>query len=81
MELTKTKLHKILKKYRAELETHEKSWVSVCRKARQNSTETQIALPSIYDHESHNSKGNQLFKELIKEFEGYEVFPKKNKDS
>jgi hypothetical protein len=32
--------------------------------------------PSIYDHEKHNSKGAQLFKALMKEFEGYEVFTK-----
>ncbi len=77
MELTRTKLHKILKKYRIKLEQHNKDWEQVCRKARLKSTDEHIALPSIYDHESHNSKGSQLFKDLMKEFEGYEVFPKK----
>lgn len=78
MELTKTKLNKILKRYRVKLEQHEKEWQETCRKARLKSTETHIALPTIYEFESHNSKGNQLFKALMEEFEGCEVFPKKN---
>lgn len=79
MELTKTKLNNILKKYRQKLEQHEKEWEETCKKARARNTETHIALPTIYEHEAHNSKGNQLFKALMKEFEGFEVFPKKEK--
>jgi len=79
MELTKTKLNKILKKYRAKLEQHNEDWNILCRKIRERDTETHIALPSIYEHEKHNSKGSQNFKDLMKEFEGYEVFPKKKK--
>jgi len=75
-ELTKTKLHKILKKYRAKLEQHEKSWQDVCSR-KMKKVKGGITLPSIYDHEKHNSKGNQLFKELMAEFDGYDVFPKK----
>lgn len=81
MELTKTKLNNILKKYRQKLADHEKEWAETCRKVALNNTETHIAHPSIYDHESHNSKGNQLFKALMKEFEGYEVFVKNGKNS
>jgi len=31
MELTKTKLNKILKKYRVKLEQHNKEWEELCR--------------------------------------------------
>lgn len=79
MELTKTKLNKILKKYKIELEKLDKDWQDTCKKVRMRNTETHIALPTIYEHERHNSKGSQLFKNLMKEFEGYEVFPKKTK--
>ena len=74
MELTKTKLNNILKKYRAKLEQHEKEWVEICKKAR-----LKTGLPTIYEHESYNSKGNQLFKALINEFEGYNVFERGEK--
>lgn len=47
MELTKTKLNKILKTYRVKLEQHEKEWQETCRKARLKSTETHIALPEM----------------------------------
>jgi hypothetical protein len=83
MELTKTKLHNILKKYRIKLEQHDKEWQELCAKIRrENPIKTdgekiQIVTPSIYDHEQHNAKGAKLFKDLMKEFEGYEVFPKK----
>lgn len=77
MILTRTKLHKILKKYNLAHKQHNDEWKEVCRKARLKSTETRISLPTIYDHEKINSKGSQLFKDFINEFEGYEVFPKK----
>lgn len=81
MELTKTKLHNILKKYRIKLEQHDKEWEELCRKVckREDVGDDKFILttPSIYDHERHNSKGAKLFKDLIKEFEGYDVFPKK----
>jgi hypothetical protein len=84
MELTKTKLNKILKKYKVKLEQHNKEWKDICSKkcARKDLGDGnfEMTTPSIYDHEKHNSKGNQLFKNLMKEFEDYEVFPKnKNK--
>jgi len=82
MELTKTKLNKILKKYRMKLEQHNKEWEELCRKkCKSENVGDKIVLttPSIYDHERHNSKGAQLFKDLMKEFEGYEVFPKNDK--
>ena len=78
-ELTKTKLHKILKKYRAEREMLEKDWQQTCQRVRLRSTDTHIALPSIYEHEAHSSKGRGLFIALMKEFDGYDVFPKKDK--
>ena len=80
MELTKTKLNKILKKYRVKLEQHNKQWEEVCKQkcTRKDEGERIVMTgPSIYDHERHNSKGAQLFKDLMKEFEGFEVFPKK----
>ena len=80
MELTKTKLNNILKKYRTKLEQHEKEWEALCRKKCKTVTvgdQIIINTPSIYDYEQHNSKGANLFKDLMKEFEGYEVFPKK----
>jgi len=80
-ELTKTKLNKILKKYRAKLEQHDKEWEELCNKLRLQSTETEKALPTIYQHERYNSKGAQLFRELMNEFEGYEVFPKNKKQA
>jgi len=82
MELTKTKLNKILKKYRMKLERHNKEWEELCRKkCKREDVGDKIVMttPSIYDHERHNSKGSQLFKDLMKEFEGYEVFPKNGK--
>lgn len=80
MELTKNKLNKILKKYRTKLEQHEKEWTDLCRKKITRKIEGDkliITTPSIYDHEAYNSKGAQLFRDIMKEFEGYEVFPKK----
>lgn len=82
MELTKTKLNKILKKYRMKLEQHNKEWEELCRKKRKSENvgdKTVMTTPSIYDYARHNSKGAQLFKDLIKEFEGYEVFAKNEK--
>lgn len=81
MELTKTKLHKILKKYKVKLEKHNQEWTELCNKLPKNKNNGDgtftYTLPSIYDHERHNSKGSQLFKDLMAEFENYEVFPKK----
>lgn len=80
MELTKTKLNKILKKYRLKLEQHNKEWEQICKKKCKSETigeHISITAPNIYDHERHNSKGAQLFKDLMAEFERYEVFPKK----
>lgn len=82
MELTKTKLNKILKKYRMKLEQHNKEWEELCRKKCKSENiwdNIFMTTPSIYDHERHNSKGAKLFKDLMKEFEGYEVFPKNDK--
>ena len=80
MELTKTKLNKILKKYRMKLEQHNKEWEEVCRKKCKSENvgdKIVMSYPSIYEYERHNSRGAQLFKGLMKEFEGYEVFSKK----
>lgn len=83
MELTKTKLNKILKKYRIKLEQHNESWDALCKKKYKRKDlgngQFEMTTPSIYDHESHNSKGASLFKDLMTEFENYEVFPKKQK--
>ncbi len=84
MELTKTKLNKILKKYKVKLDQHNKAWDDLCkRKCKSENVGDKIVMttPSIYDHESHNSKGATLFKDLMAEFEGYEVFPKKQKQA
>lgn len=83
MELTKTKLHNILKKYRVKLEQHNKEWETLSRekfKYENVGEMLKITTPSIYDYERHNSKGAALFKELMAEFEGYEVFHKKKKN-
>jgi len=81
MELTKTKLNKILKKYRIKLEQHNESWDALCKKKCKKKDlgngQFEMTMPSIYDYERHNSKGAALFKDLMAEFEGYEVFPKK----
>ena len=82
MELTKTKLNNILKKYRFLLEQHNKEWKKLCINKCKHEVEGEhiiIATPSICDQEIHNSVGAKLFKDLMKEFDGYEVFPKKNK--
>ena len=76
-ELTNTKLHKVLKKYRAKHEQHNREWEEICRKVSERNTSGKIYLPTIYQHEAHNSKGYRLFKDLMQEFEGYDVFPKK----
>jgi len=84
MELTKTKLNKILKTYRFKLEQHEQEWEELCRKKCKREIDGEnitITTPSIYDHERHNCKGAKLFKDLMQEFEGYEVFPKKEKQA
>lgn len=81
MELTKSKLHKILKKYRKKLEDYNKEWEDFCNKKTGSISkdgEKMMVLPSIYDHEKHNSKGAQLFKDLMQEFEGFDVFEKKS---
>jgi hypothetical protein len=78
-ELTKTKLHNILKKYRAKLDQHNKEWESVCRKKCKRVIEgdrISVTTPSIYECNEHTSKGDRLFKALIAEFDEYEVFPK-----
>jgi len=83
MELTKTKLHKILKKYNQKLERHNQDWKDLCEKLPKNKDNGDgtfmYSMPSIYDHERHHSKGSQLFKDIMAEFENYEVFPKKQK--
>lgn len=80
MELSKTKLNKILKKYKVRLEQHEEEWKSICRKAGKNdiTTETHVTrhFPSERESLTHALKGDKLFKELMKEFESYDVFPK-----
>lgn len=38
-----------------------------------------MTTPTIYDHEKHNSRGTQLFKNLMAEFKDYDVFPKNKK--
>ena len=81
MELTKSKLNKILKKYKVKLEQHNKDWENLCRtKCKHEIIGDKVVMttPSIYDHEKHNSKGATLFKNLMAEFEGYDVFPKKS---
>jgi hypothetical protein len=81
MELTKTKLHKILKNYKVKLEQLDKEWEAICRKAGKNdiTTETHITrhFPSDRESLTHALKGHKLFKDLMNEFECYEVFPKK----
>lgn len=83
MELSKTKLNKILKKYKVKLEQHENEWKELCRKASKNdvTTETHIERysPSERQTLTHVLKGDKLFKDLMKEFDSYEVFPKKVK--
>lgn len=82
MELTKTKLNKILKKYKYKLEQHNKEWEELCYKKCKNENvggKIIMTTPSIYDHEKHNSKGAKLFKDLMKEFEDYVVFTKNDK--
>lgn len=83
MELSKTKLNKILKNYKVKLEQHNNQWQSICRKAAKNdiTTETHITrhFPSDKETLTHVLKGDKLFKDLMKEFDSYEVFPKKVK--
>ena len=80
-ELTKSKLNKILKKYRVKLEQHDKEWEAICRKKCSRTFDgdhVKITGPSLADHERHNSKGAQLFKSIMEEFDEFEVFPKKD---
>ena len=81
MELSKTKLNKILKKYRVKLEQHNKAWDELCKKKCKRTDlgngQFEMTMPNIYDHENHNARGSQLFKDLMAEFEDYEIFPKK----
>lgn len=80
MELTKSKLNKILKKYRVKLEQHEQEWKDICKDKHtieHQGEMIKVTTPSIFDHERHNSKGAKLFKDLMNEFKDYEVFPKK----
>lgn len=82
-ELTKSKLNKILKKYQAKLEQHNKEWEDLCAKIRRENPIREegdkiiIAMPTIHQHEAHNSKGAQLFRSIMAEFDEFEVFPKK----
>ena len=83
MELSKTKLNKIIKKYKEKLEQHENEWKVICKKAGKNdiTTETHITrhFPSDRQTLTHVLKGDKLFKDLMKEFDSYEVLPKKVK--
>lgn len=82
MELTKSKLNKILKKYRHKLEQYDRGWEELCRKKMKREVRGDkiiVTTPSIYDHESYNYKGAELFRQFVKEFDGYEVFNKKEK--
>lgn len=82
MELTKSKLNKILKKYRIKLEQYNKDWEELCRKKCKHENigdKIVMTTPTIYDHEKHNSRGAQLFKNLMAEFEDYDIFPKNKK--
>lgn len=79
-ELTRTKLNNILKKYKQRLATHEKEWEDLCAKYHsKNIKEKSIFYtPSIFEHQSHTSAGDKLFKNIMAEFEEYYVFHKKN---
>ena len=82
MELTKSKLNKILKKYRLKLKQLDNEWEFICSKKCRTEVDgdkLNVYMPTIYDHQKHTSKGHQLFKDLMAEFEDYEVFPKKNR--
>ena len=81
MELTKSKLHKILKKYRKLQQQHKDSWEDSQKRIRAASGEVPHINERAYMSESYDYqlKGNRLFQSLMEEFEGYEVFPKKQK--
>lgn len=81
MELTKTKLNNILKKYSIKLDQYNKEWDDLCRQKSKTTTrgiKVIVATPTIFDHEQHASKGAQLFKDLMSELGQYHVFPEKN---
>ncbi len=85
-----TKLHKILKKYKQLHQKHIDSWETSQDRIRIASKKIQDEMnvpehiyicEKTYKRESydHNLKGNGLFDAMMKELEGHEVFPKKNK--
>lgn len=71
------KINQILKKYKELHSKHLESW--------EKEHKPRISAPLSESHrvECHNyaDKGNKLFSEMMKELEGHEVFPKKNKDN
>lgn len=79
-ELTRTKLNNILRKYKQRLATHEKEWEDLCAKYHsKNIKENSIFhTPSIFEHQSHTSAGDKLFRNIMAGFAEYDVFPKKN---
>ncbi|MFA6889284.1 MAG: hypothetical protein WC254_07355 [Candidatus Woesearchaeota archaeon] len=80
MELTKTKLHNILKKYKAKRDDLDKEWKELCKKkCKTENVDNKVIFttPTLLDHEQYNAKGNKLFHDLIEEFDGYDIFPKK----
>ena len=79
MELTKTKLHKIIKRYNSILEQHNKNWSDICKKASLKNTENEFWTPNIYEYQEHTSKGQGYFQNLMEELNKYEVFPANTK--
>lgn len=85
-----TKLNQILKKYKELHKKHKESWEDSQKRIRvaskkieekMNQPEKIFICESTYQRESYDYqlRGNKLLDAFMKELEGQEVFPKKNK--
>lgn len=75
------KINQILKKYKALHQKHINSWVDAQKRIRAASKEGCFPNDAVYQKESYDyqCKGNKLFDAMMKELEGREIFPKKDR--
>ena len=79
MELSKSKLHKIIKKYTKLQEQQKSSWDLAQRRIHKTSPDgTRYVDEKVYQKESYNYQkiGNDLFNSMIDELKQYTIFKK-----
>lgn len=80
--MSATKVHEIIKKYRILHQKHIESWEEAQKRIRKFAVDGTVTIDeNVYRFESYNYQveGNNLFSAMVKELEGQEIFPNKNK--